>query len=105
MALRFGRVRGRLRGMSPRHQEHEEPMDRASAVVVESFPEKTFAEAVAALLATEGIESIVVADDAGGVLPNLDFARGVRLMVAPEDAERARELLAPVDEGEESAQE
>ncbi len=75
-------------------------MDRASAVVVESFSDKAFAEAAAELLATEGIEALVVSDDAGGVLPNLDFARGVRLMVAPPDVERARGILAPVDDAE-----
>lgn len=62
-------------------------------VVVESFSDKSFAEAAISLLATEGIEAHFHADDAGGELPNLDFARGVRVLVAPVDLERAQEIL------------
>lgn len=78
-------------------------VDRRSAVVVESFSDKSFAEAAADLLAGEGIDAFIVADDAGGLLPNLDFARGVRVLVAPEDLERAAAILAPVDEPDGSA--
>lgn len=35
----------------------------------------------------------MVADDAGGAYPMLQFIRGVRLLVASEDEARARELL------------
>jgi hypothetical protein len=63
------------------------------AVVVENFSEKSFAEAAISLLETEGITAVIHADDAGHELPNLDFARGVRLLVSQQDAERAREIL------------
>ena len=68
-------------------------MAEESEVVVESFSDKSFAEAAVSLPATEGIGAHFHADDAGGELPNLDFARGVRVMVAPADLERAREIL------------
>lgn len=71
-------------------------MDIGSAVVIESFSDKVFAEAAVSLLESEGIEAIISADDAGGELPNLDFARGARLLVAPEDVERAKEILDAV---------
>ena len=45
------------------------------------------------LLASEGIEAWIRADDAGGELPNLDFAKGARVLVAEADADRARGVL------------
>ncbi len=68
-------------------------MAQEREVVVESFSDKSFAEAAISLLATEGIAAHMHADDAGGELPNLDFARGVRVVVAPVDLERAIEIL------------
>ncbi|MBW2230341.1 MAG: DUF2007 domain-containing protein [Deltaproteobacteria bacterium] len=63
------------------------------AVVVESFSEKSFAEAAVSLLQSEGITAVIHADDAGHEFPNFDFASGVRLLVSEADAERAREVL------------
>jgi hypothetical protein len=68
-------------------------MKYEGAVVLETFSDKSFAEAAVSLLAAEGIEAFVHADDAGGELPNLDFARGVRLLVSADDEARANELL------------
>jgi hypothetical protein len=62
-------------------------------VVIDSFSDKAFAEAAVSLLASEGIEAWVRADDAGGELPNLDFAKGARVLVLEADAERARGIL------------
>jgi hypothetical protein len=43
----------------------------------------------------------VMADDAGGAYPMLQFLRGVRVLVAPADRHRAREILAAMEaEGE-----
>jgi len=61
--------------------------------VVETFSDRSFAEAAVSLLSSEGIEAHVHSDDAGHELPNLDFARGVRVVVAPEDLDRARAIL------------
>jgi hypothetical protein len=68
------------------------------AVVLETFPNRIAAEMAAGLLASEGIEALVMADDAGGAYPMLQFIRGVRLLVAPEDQYRAREILAAMAE-------
>ncbi|MDE0885774.1 MAG: DUF2007 domain-containing protein [Myxococcota bacterium] len=68
-------------------------MNYEGAVVLESFSDKAFAEATVSLLASEGIEAFIHADDAGGELPNLDFARGVRVLVSAEDKTRANEIL------------
>ena len=53
----------------------------------------------AGLLESEGIEAMVMADDAGGTYPMLQFIRGVRLMVFKEDEARAREILAAMAAG------
>jgi len=44
-------------------------------------------------LAEAGIESMVSMDDAGGMIPSLQLATGVRLFVQAEDAEEAQALL------------
>lgn len=62
-------------------------------VVVETFSDKAFAQAAISLLESEGIEAELISDDAGGELPNLDFASGVQVMVAAADADRARAVL------------
>jgi hypothetical protein len=68
-------------------------MDFEDAVVVESFSSHELAEAAVSLLRSEGVEAVVSADDAGGELPNLDLARGVRVLVPSASFEFARELL------------
>jgi len=68
-------------------------MDVENAVVIETYSDESFAEAAVSLLAAEGIEALIASDDAGHALPNLDFARGVRVLVAPGDADRAKTLL------------
>jgi hypothetical protein len=72
------------------------------AVVLETFPNRMMAEMAAGVLASEGIEALVLADDAGGAYPMLQFIRGVRLLVAPEDQYRARQILAAMEEGTET---
>jgi hypothetical protein len=73
-------------------------MNLDDAVVLETFPNRIAAEMAAGLLESEGIEAMVLADDAGGAYPMLQFIRGVRLLVAPEDQYRAREILAAMAE-------
>jgi hypothetical protein len=68
------------------------------AVVLETFPNRIAAEMAAGLLESEGVEALVMADDAGGTYPMLQFIRGVKLMVAAEDEARAREILAAMEE-------
>ena len=75
-------------------------MDLDEAVVLETFYNRIEAEIAAGLLESEGIETMVMADDAGGTYPMLQFIRGVKLMVAPEDKARAREILDAMAAGE-----
>jgi hypothetical protein len=63
-------------------------------VVVARFYYRHEAEFARAYLDAAGIESAVFADDAGGTEVALSFSNSVRLLVRPEDAERAREILA-----------
>jgi len=77
----------------------EDSMDLEHLVAVETFSDKSFAEAAVSLLASEDIEAAISSDDAGHEFPNLDFAAGVRVLVAPADVQRAREILnAAADE-------
>ena len=55
----------------------------------------------AGLLESEGIPALVMADDAGGAYPSLQFVRGVRLLVAAADRYRAREILKAMEVAEE----
>jgi hypothetical protein len=73
-------------------------MNLDDAIVLETFPNRIEAEMAAGLLESEGVEAIVMADDAGGAYPSLQFVRGVRLMVYREDEARAREILKDMEE-------
>ena len=68
-------------------------MDFENAVVVSSFPNQETAEAAVSLLKSEGVDAVIGADGAGGELPNLELARGVRVYVQSENEEFARALL------------
>ena len=69
-------------------------MTQDDAVVLEKFSSRMEAQMAAGLLEAEGINTFISADDAGGIYPPLQFFLGVRLIVAPEDERRAREILA-----------
>ena len=73
-------------------------MNLDDAIVLETFPNRIAAEMAAGLLESEGVEAMVVADDAGGAFPPLEFIRGVRLLVYREDEARAREILQAMEE-------
>ena len=73
-------------------------MNLDDAIVLETFPSRIEAEMAAGLLESEGVEAMVMADDAGGAYPMLQFIRGVRLMVYREDEARAREILKDMAE-------
>lgn len=74
-------------------------MNLDDAVVIEKFPSRVLAEMAASVLEAEGIEALIMADDAGGAYPMLQFLRGVRLLVAPEDEARAKEILQAMAAG------
>ena len=79
-------------------------MNLDDTVVLETFPNRIAAEMAAGLLESEGVEAMVMADDAGGAYPSLQFIRGVRLLVAKEDEAQAREILAAMAAGGEPAE-
>jgi len=62
-------------------------------VVVRRFMTEAEADLARAILAANGIEAAVLRDDAGGMLPAMSLLSEIRLVVAPEDAEAAREVL------------
>lgn len=57
------------------------------------FGSRTEAELARARLDLEGIPAHILTDDAGGWEPQFGLSRGVRLMVADVDIDRATELL------------
>jgi hypothetical protein len=73
-------------------------LNRDDAVILETFSSRMEAEMAAGLLEAEGIDTLIMADDAGGAYPMLQFVRGVRLLVFKEDEARGREILAAVPE-------
>jgi hypothetical protein len=74
-------------------------LDFDDAVVLQTFYNRIEAEMVQGILEAEGIETVIMADDAGGTYPMLQFLRGVKLMVAAEDKHRAQEILAAMEDG------
>jgi len=62
-------------------------------VVVRRFMNEAEADLARAILAANGIEAAVLRDDAGGMIPAMSLMSEIRLVVAPEDAEAAREVL------------
>jgi hypothetical protein len=70
-------------------------MQEPDQVVVGSFRSRVEAELAQGALDAAGIASVLTADDAGGLYPNLLVpSGGVRLQVRPEDAALATEVLS-----------
>jgi hypothetical protein len=66
-------------------------MTTAVAALVSSTIE---AQLIVGMLRANGIAAAVSADDAGGFDPQLQVTQGVRVMVASEEVEQARRLIA-----------
>jgi hypothetical protein len=62
-------------------------------VPVAAFDRRHEAEFARGFLEDAGIDSVLLADDAGGADMGLSFARRVPLLVRPEDREAAEEVL------------
>jgi hypothetical protein len=62
-------------------------------VEVRTFNGDMLAELARGRLESLGIHALVWKDDVGGMEPQLQLARPVRLLVRPQDAEAAREIL------------
>ena len=79
-------------------EKRDFPLNLDDAIVLETFANRIEAEMAAGLLESEGIESMVAADDAGGMYPIFRLTLGVRLLVYREDEARAREILKAMEE-------
>jgi len=64
---------------------------------VGSFASRSLAELAVTYLNANGIDAVVVADDAGGQYPATLSGRGIWLRVPTEDAEAARQLFAEAE--------
>jgi hypothetical protein len=62
-------------------------------VTVGTYPNKIDAELAQGALEAADIESMVSADDAGGLQPGFWVGEGVKVLVRAEDAERAKKVL------------
>lgn len=76
-------------------------MSELKAVLV--FDQRYQAEIARGLLDEAGIESIINADDCGGMLMGVSLIRkgGIKLMVSEEDMERAVDVLAVLEDEQE----
>lgn len=63
-----------------------------SLVTVRSFASRVDADVARGVLQSEGIESFIFSDDAGGAYP-MPFALSVALKVYAGDGEKAKQLL------------
>ena len=71
-------------------------MSRLTEVVAR--PQSTIeAQLIVGMLESQGLAAATSSDDAGGLEPQLQLTQGVRVLVAPEDAARARQLIAEAD--------
>jgi hypothetical protein len=71
---------------------------QSATVPVAVVGSRAEAELAVGLLRSYGLTAAVSTDDAGGQEPQWDL-QGVRVLVAPDDEEAARELLATVNPG------
>jgi Putative prokaryotic signal transducing protein len=68
-------------------------MSDSNLVVVRTFPNHIDAELARSALEAAEIQSIIQADDAGGVQPGLWVGTAIGLLVKAEDLARATEVL------------
>jgi hypothetical protein len=68
-------------------------MAESELVVVHTFKSRTEAELAHSALEAAGIESMVLADDAGGTQPGFWESEPVKVLVRPEDEREARSIL------------
>ncbi len=62
-------------------------------VILRAYPDETSAHHARALLADNGVDAAVVSEYAGGIGPWVSRTPCARLLVRPDDAERARGIL------------
>ena len=75
-----------------------------SLVEIASYSSTFGAKVAVAHLESLGIEATVATDNAGGAIPSMTgLGGGARVLVRAEDAERATEALASMDDADEAA--
>jgi hypothetical protein len=62
-------------------------------VVIATYPSEAEASIAQASLDSAGIDSLMLRDDAAGIIPSMSFLKGVRVAVRREDADEARQQL------------
>ena len=67
--------------------------------VVARPPSTIEAQLIVGMLESHGILATASPDDAGGLEPQWQLTEGVRVLVAAEDADAARRLVADADAG------
>ncbi len=65
-------------------------------MVLTTFSSRMEADIVVALLESNGIRAWALTDSAGGFEPQLEFARGVRVVTLEEDLAEAADLLGVI---------
>jgi hypothetical protein len=65
----------------------------AGLVAIRTFLSESEADIAKGALTAFGIECLLSHDDCGGQRPHLNMGGGIRLLVRPDDAERAEEAL------------
>jgi Putative prokaryotic signal transducing protein len=78
------------------------PAGEVAYVTLAQVPSRTEADLIAGLLSSNGVRSVVSADDAGGQEPQLQMD-GVRVLVARSDEAAARQVLADAEAEAEAA--
>jgi hypothetical protein len=72
---------------------HTLELMRQDIVVVATYPSEVEASIAQASLDSAGIDSIMLRDDAAGIIPSISFLKGVRVAVRAEDVKDARRQL------------
>ena len=67
---------------------------------IDTFLNELDAEIALGRLTSLGVQAVVEKDNCGGMRPHLDLQRGVRLLVADSDLEKARGILADSSDAE-----
>jgi len=75
----------------------DDPASHAELVTVRTFSTEAEADIAKTALDASGIESILQSDNEGGQAPALVISRGMRLLVRPDDAQVADEILSVDD--------
>jgi hypothetical protein len=79
-------------------------MQHPKLVVVQSYGSRAEADLAKGALEDAGIQAMVQADTAGGMREHLAWSgAGFQILVREEDATAARDLLAPLTEGDPDA--